>query len=185
MTSSGPARPGRYERHSSGLIRSRLFAVSYAPLAGMFALQSDTWPPRIAWSLVALWGIVDGYRLTYGQRRKGEHVVALASIRDRGGDVSGYLATYLLPFIGAPPDDWPKVLVYVTYFAVAMVVYVRSDLVMINPTLYLLGWRVVEGKRSTGESVLLLCRQAPSDDQPIKAVGFLNALVRVDDAERG
>jgi hypothetical protein len=183
VTSSGPARPGRYERLSSSLIRSRLFAVSYAPLAAMFALQSETWPPRIAWGVVSFWGLVDGYRLTYGQRRKGEHVVALASIRDRGGDVSGYLATYLLPFIGEPPDEWPKVLVYVTYFAVALVVYVRSDLVMINPTLYLLGWRVVEGKRPTGESVLLLCRQTPSDDEPFKAVGFLNALVRVGDAK--
>lgn len=183
VTSSGPTQPGWYERWSARSLRTRLFLVSYAPLSLMFALQSDSRWSRVAWVVVALWGVIDAYRLTYGQTRKGEHSVTLSDIRDRGGDVSGYLATYLLPFISQPPAGWAEIAVYVTYFAVALVVYVRSDLVLINPTLYLLGWRVVEGKRNE-EAVLVLCRHAPLDDQPFGAVGLLNAVVRVDDARR-
>jgi hypothetical protein len=151
----------------------------------MFALQSDSWWSRALWGLGSLWGVIDGYRLTYGQRRKGEHTVSLAAIRDRGGDVSGYLATYLLPFISGPPASWQKILVYLAYFVVALIVYIRSDLVLINPTLYVLGWRVVEGKRSGGESVIVLCRHTPADSEPFSAVGLLDALVRVDDTRRG
>jgi hypothetical protein len=182
--SSGPARRGRYERLGSKALGTRLFLVSYAPLALMFALQDHGWYARSAWGLFAVWGLVDGWRLTYGQRRKAQHSVILSGIRDRGGDVSGYLATYLLPFISAPPGQLQAVLVYLAYFAVALVVYVRSDMVLINPTLYVLGWRVVEGVRQTGQPVLVLCRDEPRDGEAFEAVGLLNGLVRLGNADR-
>jgi hypothetical protein len=161
-----------------------LFLVSYAPLAAMFALQSDRWWVRLTWGGVSLLGLIDGIRLTYGQRRKAHHKASLTGIRDRGGDVSGYLATYLLPFISDPPGGWVELCVYLLYFVVAWVVYVRSDLVLINPTLYVLGWHVVEGKRPTSEIVLLLCRDTPADGEQVKVVGLLKALVRTDRPSR-
>ena len=78
--------------------------------------------------------------------------------------MSGYLATYLLPFLGGPPLDLRGWLAYGVYFLVAWAVFVPSELGLVNPTLYILGWRLVEGTRR-GRSELIICQDPPSREQ--------------------
>jgi hypothetical protein len=74
--------------------------------------------------------------------RHGSQRVVFRTVEDHGGVVSGYLATYLLPFLGNLPTTPGDFTAYVIYFVTAFVVYVRTDLALINPTLYILGYRV-------------------------------------------
>jgi hypothetical protein len=138
------------------LKRTRLFFVSYAPLWLMVALRAlpkglDLRPlpwTSIAFGLLFAWSVLDGIRLVGGSRRLGSITRSFVEIEDQGGAVGAYLATYLLPFLGVTPTRLGDWLAYGVYFIVAVVIFVRTDLALVNPTLYLLGWRVVAAREA-------------------------------------
>lgn len=152
--------------------------LSYAPLILIFALQSDTWKQRAIYFGAALLVLTDGYRCTYGQTKKGARNFTALAVKDRGSEVSGYLATYLLPFLSGPPTDIWSASAYLVYFFVAWVIYVNSDLLFINPSLYLLGWRV--GQVKIGDTdALILFKTAPLQGTQFEAVSFAGGLVKL------
>jgi hypothetical protein len=147
------------------LIRIRLFFISYVPLWVMLAFRA-TPPGRWHWdgrasavvlfALLAVWGFADAIRLIKGSRKIGSRRLVFGEISDQGGNAAGYLATYLLPFIGLIPADWGDWAAYAVYFAVAGIVFIRTDLTFVNPTLYLLRYRVVSGNAYVPEGRSLL-----------------------------
>jgi len=144
----------------------------------MFALRSIP-NHRVAvgaWGIVALGGFVDARRLVYGARRRDRRTVRFERVEDAGGAVAAYLATYLLPFIASPPTRPADIAAYAVYFVVVFVIYIRSDMAFVNPTLYVLGWRVVEGT-THGRSVLVVCRSAPDEETDVDVVDFLDVYV--------
>lgn len=81
----------------------------------------------------------------YSAGRGGSVPWTVSQPRDQGASVAGYLASYLLPLLGAGTGGWRLAAAYVIYVAVLYVVYIRSDgLVLINPTLYLFGLRIYD-----------------------------------------
>ncbi len=88
----------------------------------------------------------------------------VTDVRDQGGAVAGYLATYLLPLLNPNVHGLRTTAAYVIYIATLYVVFVRSDgLVVINPMLYLFGYRIFDTllKPPTGmegRRILLLSR---------------------------
>jgi hypothetical protein len=93
-------------------------------------------------------------------------------VEDQGNAVSGYLATYLLPFLGTLPTGLGDVLAYVIYFLTALIIYAKSDLALINPTLYVLGWRVLKVV-ADGRTFLLLTRLEVRPGEHVKVRRFL------------
>jgi hypothetical protein len=134
------------------LIRIRLFFVSYVPLSAMLAFRAAPakgwhWDGRaaavITFGVLALWGFLDAVRLIRGSQKTSPRSLVFGDVSDQGGNAAGYLATYLLPFIGLVPQDWGDWAAYVAYFLVALIVFIRTDLTFVNPTLYMLNRRVV------------------------------------------
>lgn len=161
----------------------RLFVTSYAPLAIILAVQhsENVWPPATApafWMFAAVgtFGLIDAHRLPRGALRKGHQRTNLTDIVDEGGQVAAYIATYLLPFLGFQIYGWRDGTAIGIYFAILLVVFLRSDLALVNPTLYLAGWRVVSA-RSKGRRVLILIPNgielAPGDAHVIGFGSFL------------
>ena len=126
------------------------FLSSYAPLWAMFALRFESLWLRICFGALAVLGVLITFLLL--RRRHSEHPsnTTISVVGDGGAEISGYLAAYLLPFLtlAAPPllDGFA----YLIFFGVAGVIYVRSGLIQVNPTVYLLGWRVVRGTIAVG-----------------------------------
>ena len=159
--------------------RARLFLVSYAPLALMFAarfLASDRWQLATAFAIVGVWGFVDGWRLVRGASERSKRRVHVTKVTDQGGAVAAYLATYLLPFLGNLPSNWGDWIAYSLYFATALVVYVRSDLAVVNPTLYALGFRVVRGRVNDQES-LIISRFEVEEGSTVRASEAMHVVV--------
>ena len=134
------------------LVRVRLFFVSYVPLWIMLACRAAPsgrwrWDGRTelvtVFGVLAVYGFLDAVRLIRGSRRTSLRSLVFGEVNDQGGNAAGYLATYLLPFIGLVPEDWGDWAAYVLYFFVAMIVFIRTDLTLVNPTLYILKHRVV------------------------------------------
>ena len=157
------------------LIRVRLFFISYAPLWLMLACRAAPsggwqWDARtaavIVFGLLGVYGFVDAVRLIRGSGSTSIRSLVFGEVSDQGGNAAGYLATYLLPFIGLVPADWGDWAAYVLYFLVALIVFIRTDLTFVNPTLYILGHRVVSanaylpGDRALvpGSPFVVVCR---------------------------
>jgi hypothetical protein len=118
------------------------FFSSYAPLWIMLGLRFSNTPVRI--TLIAFGVACFSYVAFIISRSARERPsnTELTIAGDAGADVSGYLASYLLPFLTVPEPSLTDVLAYVIFVLVAGLVYVRSGLMQINPTAYLLGRRV-------------------------------------------
>lgn len=117
------------------------FISSYAPLWAMLALRFDPWWLRIALAALALVGFaVVAIKLRSRARRRPSDT-QLTIVADAGSEVSGYLAAYLLPFLTVADPDARDLAAYALFILVAGVVYTRSSLVHINPTMYALRWR--------------------------------------------
>lgn len=83
--------------------------------------------------------------LLYNARRAGAVRWTVSDPREQGAAVAGYLATYLLPLLAITPGGWRVTAAYAIYLLVLYVVYIKSDsLVLINPTLYVLGYRIYD-----------------------------------------
>ena len=153
------------------LIRVRLFFVSYVPLWIMIAFRAAPsgrwqWDGRtatvIAFGALAAWGLLDAVRLIRGSGRTSPRSLVFGEISSQGGNAAGYLATYLLPFIGLVPQDWGDWAAYAFYFLVALIVFIRTDLTFVNPTLYILDHRVVSANA-----------YVPGDRMPIPGSPFV------------
>jgi hypothetical protein len=147
------------------LVRIRLFFVSYVPLWIMLACRAAPsgrwqWGGRTAAVIVfgglAILGLNDAVRLIRGSGRTSSQSFVFGEVDDQGGNAAGYLATYLLPFIGLIPQDWGDWVAYALYVAVAMIVFIRTDLTFVNPTLYILGHRVVSANAYLPEGRVLV-----------------------------
>lgn len=111
----------------------------------MFALRFESPYLRVAFGALSVLGVLVAVHLLLRGREDFPSNTPITVTGEGGSEISGYLAAYLLPFltIAAPPllDGFA----YLIFFLVAGLVYVRSGLMQINPTIYLLRRRVVRG----------------------------------------
>lgn len=146
------------ERSDFG-IQIRLFASSYAPLFALLALRFESPWLRLALALAAAIFLADTVRVAYViPRRVGTSPFTVTSAVDEGGQVAGYLATYLLPFLAVPNPAVTDLAAYGLFLVVVGIISMRSNLTHINPTLYLLGYRLISVTTQEGFSGLAIAR---------------------------
>lgn len=172
MSDGSPAGDAPTRRHARKLVGTRLFLISYAPLWVIFAIRSSDAVVEIVFWVLAGLGLLDAFRIIQAGLRRSVRHVTFEDVSDKSGDAAGHLATYLLPFIGGPPTDIRSSIAYAVYFIVAWSVFVPSTLGLVNPTLYLLGWRVVEATRQ-GQVTLVVCQDPPVTGSPGAPVASL------------
>lgn len=125
--------------------RSRLFLGSYSLLFVLLALRFRQPELEAVCGGIAALGFLDMAWIVFGvSRRTGADPLRLATVDDAGPEVAGYVATYLLPFLTVAEPDGRDIAAYAIFLAVTGLIYVRSDMAQINPTLYLLGRRVLK-----------------------------------------
>lgn len=168
-------------------LRIQLFLISYTPLALIFAIraipssngeQLRSWLVPAGFAVLALLGLALAVGLLRGGDRVSPVDLKVAGIQDEGGQAAGYLATYLFPFVLFDGASWRAWAAYGIYFLVLAPVTMRSNLILVNPTLYLLRRRVVridfETKRGVGpadrQSAILICRNLPKVGDPVSVV---------------
>ena len=159
--------------------RARLFLGSYVLLFVLLAIRFQTAWLEIACGVIAAVGFADMLWIVFGvTRRTAAEPIRLAQIRDAGSEVVGYLATYLLPFLTVAEPTARDVVAYAIFLLVTGLVYVRSEMTQVNPTLYLLGRRVIAIRTDGGWNGHLVVPGSPQIDDVVQVVS-LNADVRV------
>src|SRR5262249_27312834 len=148
----------------------------YAPLALHPAKpKSSVLAAGVAFGLCAL-AISIVLLILYNAHRVSPAHWTVTDPRDQGGAVAGYLATYLLPLVDTGGGGWRVTTAYVIYFVTLYLVFIRSDtLVLINPTLYVLNFRIYDVELATRDPrdrrrVLLLTRKSLTTTTDVEAV---------------
>lgn len=174
MTDTGPTTRGLW---AETIVRSRWFLSSYVPLFLILAARFDGLFLRLACLGIAAVGLATTTLALHAVQRKAPFYVDAKRVADAGSEAAGYLATYLLPFVTvAKPDRW-DLIGYLIYGIVAWIVYVRSDLLRVNPTLYLFNRRVLTIDRGDGRQDYLIARVRPSSPGRIAVVSMSGVLI--------
>lgn len=127
------------------LFRIALFLSSYAPLFGLLAFTNRH--STAAWvtlSAVAVGGLVGLAAVMAATAREDGPDLHVNDARPRNGEVLAYISTYLIPFIGVDLTTLNGVVLFVGFLLVLMVVYVNSEMLLVNPVLSIAGYRSFE-----------------------------------------
>lgn len=124
------------------LTKPLLFLSSYAPLFVMLAIRFDDSTLRIWCALIAVAGAI-ALPVVMSLQRKGfpgEHTIV--SVQTGGTGASSYLAGYLLPFLTVSRPTTIDLVAYGVFLLVALLVHLRTEIIQVNPTLFIFGWRI-------------------------------------------
>lgn len=161
--------------------RSRLFVGSYALLFVLLAIRFTTPWLEITCGALAVIGFADMAWIVFVvSRRSAADPVRVETSRDAGAEIAGYLATYLLPFLTVAEPSWRDLTAYAIFLVVTGLIYVQSEMTQVNPTLYLMGRRVVHVTTDGGwQGFLVVKSRSLTREHPIR-VASLNQSVRVE-----
>lgn len=147
--------------------RWRLFFSSYAPVFIIAAIRFHGLVLRSVCAVIAVSAILDTLRmLRVASQRTEPRRIVVDSTDDAGSEVGGYLVSYLLPFVTVGSPEAADVVGYALFLLVALIVFVRTDLVRVNPTLYVLGYKVIR-VRYGQEQQYLITRLDPEIGEPL------------------
>lgn len=158
------------------LLRIRLFFSSYAPLFLILAIRFNVTLLEITCGVLAVAGAATLGFLLHALRGLNATPYKVTSVGDRGADVAGYLATYLLPFVMVPEPSARELVAYILFLVIVGVVYVRSNMTQVNPLLYLLGYRIAEITTIDGWNGYLVSRKPPKIGDTLLVSRMLNTV---------
>lgn len=163
-------KPARTNNSSSLLMDIMLFLSSFSPLflALVFRLQSLS--VRLTCDFLFALGAGSFILLLNVQRHRSPTTMKLATIDDRGPDVAGYVATYLLPLLVVPEPTPGDIAAYLLVLGVVGLVYVRSNMVQINPLLYAAGKKVFWVTSVDGFHGFLISSRTPKAGMELRVV---------------
>ena len=179
MGSNAPGPPADQEQDRSVFfVRSQLFLSSYAPLFAILAIRFKGAVLKTVCAFLAGYGLLYLVVVVWLVPRLAQpRSYPVDFVDDAAGEVAGYLATYLLPFVAVPSPSAADLAAYCIVGVVIAVIFTRSELARINPTLYLLGWRVAV--IGTGAArCYLVCRRLPRPGTSVDAVRAAGLLIR-------
>ena len=160
--------------------RILLFLSSYFPLFIIFSLL---WYERHFWlsigvgaaSVLTLLALV-GYLFLV--RRTNQRLTRkVVSVERKDGEVMGYIASYLIPFVTFSIDNEhgqvsvTQVLALAIFLLVLLIIYVSSNMIYINPVLNIFGYHLYTIEiENGGREVYYLAKKPVKRDESISYV---------------
>lgn len=165
--------------------RIALFFSSYVPLFCLLAYANRG--SAAAWKTLAAVAVVSSVGLL---------VVMFANLREQGprlhvkhsqpqdGDVLAYIATYLIPFFGVDLTDTNDVVLFVGFLTVLMVIYINSNMLLVNPLLTIVGYHTFQITDADGHAYTVITRRKAFEPdetiRPAQITRYLRLEVRHD-----
>ncbi|WP_141564314.1 hypothetical protein [Mycolicibacterium palauense] len=140
------------------LTKPLMFLSSYAPLFGMLAIRFEDSQLRILFGVLAFAGLMLLPLILAIYKTSAPADYTICAIDPAGNGASAYLAGYLLPFLTTSNPTTPDLAAYGLFLVVAYLVHIRTDMIQVNPTLFVFGWRVYAFTDTNGLRGHLVCR---------------------------
>ncbi len=153
--------------------RIAMFLSSYLPLGLIYFVQYWNKQDVIALTSlgVCLFGLLSLIAILWSSVRDVEATRdRVVQSRLRGDEVMGYIAGYLLPFLATNLADIRQLISAVIFLGVLGFLYVTTDMLYINPTLYLIGYRVYEVTLESKGVHPIISRKRPRQGDAVQVV---------------
>lgn len=156
----------------NNLARLAMFFSSYAPLAAIFlVLYAGRQNEVTIVAFVALIVGIAGLRwILHGATSPDAVSRSIVDYREPGDEVMGYVASYLVPFVGFTLSDLRQDIALAIFFMVLAYLYTSTDMLHINPMLYLLKYHVYEVTFENGRHQHLITKRDIARDDVVKVV---------------
>jgi hypothetical protein len=161
-------------------VRSILFSSSYIPLMLIFA--DLNWSHQRDWSIGILvfallcFGVTWLY-LSYTATHANPDRRQVQHAQQRESDVLNYIAAYIIPFVTLPFNNLQNGLAVIILIGTLGLIYVRSNMIAINPTLSLLGYHLYEVTfAGDATSHVVIARRTIVPARPITVASLGNVL---------
>lgn len=153
-------------------LRLRLLAAAWSPALLLIAIRlSDG---HIVWTIVtALAGVVavvSVLSLLRARSATNEQPFQLTMLQDESSQVPGYLLTFVFPFVFVDVSSWQEGATWGLFALLTFFLVLSTDLVLVNPILLAVGYRLYRIQTSSGFEGLLLSRRRPMQGQTVEAV---------------
>lgn len=170
-------------------IQILLFVISYVPLYFILFFQNlddKLWSKsnefiglketlilnKVSLSfLILIFVSVSLYFILYKIVIKSSHEeLQIVRIQDNHAEHLSYLATYILPFIGLKFDTWQNILSTVALFYILGHIYIKTNLILTNPTLTLFGYHISKIENEKERMKIIIHKEALKKGQTEKVV---------------
>ena len=121
-----------------------LFLSSYMPLFVLLGVRSigHSLTLAVASGVLVVLGAFATVAVLKTARHKPTQNFKLLEVENRDADIGAYAATYLLPFLLVFDGPWRDIVSLAGFVGFLGIVYVRSRLIYVNPTLAFFGYRL-------------------------------------------
>lgn len=100
--------------------------------------------------LLSIVGFLMFYSLLPRTAEGGGSAQTITDSKDDGGLAAAYLSTYILPLLVTSYADWKSIGAFSLYMFIALIIFYRSELPVVNPLFYLLGYKVYSVSTNSG-----------------------------------
>jgi len=140
--------------------RVLLFLSSYAPLSAMLVLLFWSKSLIVAGisGIAALLGVIGMLLYLRVVGRVDGVPTKIVACQSRGEAGMSYIITYIIPFLAVAFSEWQEAAALAVFFVILGFLYVNSDMIHINPTLNLFGYRLYEVTLDDGSVYNLVAR---------------------------
>ena len=152
--------------------RLLLFVSSYSPLFAIFgflclAKHKDA---ATVFFLVAALGLLSllGF-LAHLRTQKSSETLKVTRFAARDEQSMSYIVSYIIPFLSASRSTWEEQAALAVFFLMIAVLYVNSNMIHINPTMHILGFRLYEITTDKGSTHALITRRRFCGSDTIRA----------------
>lgn len=156
------------------MVRLGLFLSSYAVLFAILALRFSEPALRITMVLLCALGVAAVIWILLEERAKGPGSYKITRAEDAGAEAAGYLGTYLLPFLTISEPGLTDLAAYALFLGVVFLIYVSSDMIRLNPLLYLFRRRVYRVQSARGFEGYLVAHSSNVRRDDLLATRFAN-----------
>lgn len=141
--------------------RLTLFLSSYSPLLVILAMRAWNTNRTLAafFGTLALVSLVFLSLFLRKARAISPELVKVEGVSSMASETLSYVVTYLFPFLGVDYSDTLGLLSLAILFMVLAVIYVRANLIHVNPLLLMVGVQVFRIRTGSGKEIAVLTRR--------------------------
>lgn len=142
------------------------YSLLFVALTFKYKLGSFTW----IFIVLAVLGGIATIKITKTKiNPDNREVINIVSKNDQ---VLSYLVSYLLPFIGFDLTQSNEFVALIIIFLTIGVLYIKADLIYINPLLLLFGFNIYEAQFINGSKRILISRKNVNEIKLLKNIKF-------------
>jgi hypothetical protein len=164
--------------------RFLLFLGSYSPLFGIccvvFWLESNTEYLAKYFLAITLLGVFGTILFLSLNKRINPEKIEFVEVKRKDTEILNYVVAYLIPFVAIAQGkeiDIKLIVAFSLFFFFLMILYIRSNILWVNPLLSCFGYYMYEVRASNGKDFTLISKNRNIKPSEIEVANVSNEIL--------